>query len=164
MELSLAFPFPLRQFFEPGQVLPGVFDTARNSVPDKFKNELHSFQGWIEAHQEERIELRLECLRVDDLVVALPILDLGLRERMQHYQVKRPLVLGHFPVTRQMLDRKEVFIERNVEFSGKNLLRVKLAIFPKLLQDFACVCANNSDHGVEPSDVGRARGSNSVVD
>src|SRR5229473_4812908 len=149
MELSLAFPFPLRQFFEPGQVLPSVFDTARNSVPDKFKNELHSFQGWIEAHQQERIELRLECIRVYDMVIALPIIDFSLRERMQHHQVQRSLVLGYFPVMARMLDRKEVFIERNVEFCSKDLLWIKCVIVAKLLQDFPCFRTGSSHQGVQ---------------
>src|SRR6266480_1009829 len=83
MELSLACPFSLCQFFEPWHIFPCVFDTARDSIPDELKSELHAFQGWIEAHQ-----------------------------------VKRPLVLGHSPVARQMLNRKEIFIERDVKFRG----------------------------------------------
>ena len=73
MELPLAYPFPLSQFLEPRQVSPCVFDTAKNSVSDELKNKLDPLQRWIEAHQEERIELRLECVRVNDLVVALPM-------------------------------------------------------------------------------------------
>src|SRR6266852_5686203 len=164
MELSLAFPFPLRQFFEPGQVLPGVFDTARNSVADKFKNEFHAFQGWIEAHQEERIELRLECVRVDDLVIALPIVDLSLGERMDHHQVECSLVFADLLVIVRTLNWTEVFIKRNVEFRGKDRLRVKRVVVPKCLQDFACFGASISDQGVEYFEVCGAPGSNKVVD
>src|SRR5260370_15344380 len=113
MKLSLACPFPLCQFLEPRQVSPCVFDIARNPISDELKNELHAFQRWIEAHQEERIELRLKCVRVDDLEVALPIVDLGLRERMEHHQVKSSLVLGYLPAVACLLNRKEVFVERN---------------------------------------------------
>src|SRR5258708_36018409 len=35
VELSLARPFPLRQSFEPGQILPCVFGTARGSIAPK---------------------------------------------------------------------------------------------------------------------------------
>src|SRR6266849_415179 len=70
MELSLTRPFPLGQFLEPAQVLPCEFGTASNSIADEFKDELHAFQRWIEAHQQERIELRLECISVYDLVIA----------------------------------------------------------------------------------------------
>src|SRR5258708_11261370 len=137
MELLLACPLPLCQFLEPGQVLPCVFDTARNSIAHELQDELHAFQGWIEAHQEERIELRLECVRVDDLVIALPIVDLSLGERMDHHQVKRSLVFGCLRGISRVLDWKEVFIKRNVEFSRKDLLRVKRVVGPKLLQDFS---------------------------
>jgi hypothetical protein len=82
MEPPLACPLPPCQFLEPRQVSPCVFDTARNSISDDLKNKLDTLRRWIEAHQEERIELRLECVRVDDLVVALPIVDLGFRKGM----------------------------------------------------------------------------------
>ena len=123
MELLLAFPLPLSQFLEPRQVSPCVFDAARNSISDELKNKLDALQRWIEAHQEERIELRLECVRVDDLVVALPTVDLSLRPRMQHHQVECSLVDGYLSVIARMLNRKEVFIERNVEFSSKESSR-----------------------------------------
>lgn len=87
----------------------------------------------IEAHREERIEFRLECVRVDDLVIALPIVDLSLGERVDHHQVKRLLILRYLSVIVRMLDRKEVFIKRNVQFRGKDLLRVKGVVVPKLL-------------------------------
>ena len=73
MEPPLSGPLPLCQFLEPGQVSLCVFDTARNSISDELKNKLDPLQRWIEAHQEERIELRLECFCVNDLVVALPM-------------------------------------------------------------------------------------------
>ncbi len=87
MKFSLTGSFPLRQFLKPGKVLARVFDTARDSIAHKLKNEFHPLQGRIEAHQEERIELRLECIRFDDLVVALPIVDLSLCKRLEHHQV-----------------------------------------------------------------------------
>jgi hypothetical protein len=43
-----------------------------------------------------------------------------------------------------MLERKEVFVERDREFSRKDLLRVKCVIVPKLLQDFPCLGAGIS--------------------
>ena len=98
VEFSLACSFPLRQFFEPGKVLARIFDTTRRSIAHELEDEFHPFQGWIEAHQEERIEFRLECVRVDDLVIALPIIDLSLGERMDHHQVKRSLVVGWIPL------------------------------------------------------------------
>src|SRR5713226_10141011 len=109
MELSLACPFPPCQFFEPWQVLPCVFGTARNSIADELKNKLHALQRWVEAHEQEWIELRLECVRVDGLVVALPIVNLSLRERMQHDQVKRPLVVGYWSVIAHVLNGEEAF-------------------------------------------------------
>jgi hypothetical protein len=142
MELPLACPLPLSQFLEPRQVSPCVFDTARNSISDELENKLDAFQRWIEAHQEERIELRLEGVRVDDLVVALSIVDLTLRERMQHHQVECPLVDGYSSVISRMFDRKEVFIERDIEFRGKNCLRVKRVVAPEPLQNFPCLSAS----------------------
>src|SRR6266853_6426157 len=115
MELPLTRPFPLSQFLEPRHICPCVLDTARSSISHELQNELHQFQRRVEAHQQERIELRLECVRLDDLVVALPILDLGLCDRMKHHQVEGPLVVGYLSVLR-MLDRKEAFVERNMEF------------------------------------------------
>jgi hypothetical protein len=109
MELPLACPLPLCQFLEPGQLSPCVFDTAKNPISDELKNKLDALNRWIETHQEMRIELRLECVRVDDLVVALPIVDLSLRERMQHHQVECPLVVSYLSVINRMLNRKEVF-------------------------------------------------------
>jgi hypothetical protein len=139
MELSLTCPFPLSQFLEPRHICPCVFGTARNSIADELQNELHPFQRRVEAHQEERIELRLECARLDDLVVALPIVDLGLRERMEHHQVKCPLIGSYWSVIARMLDRNEAFVERNVEFSRKDLLRIKCVVVPELLQNFSCL-------------------------
>src|SRR5487761_1339585 len=115
MELSLACPFPLCQFLEPRHIFPCVFGTARNSISHELQGKLHPFQRWIEAHQEQRIELRLECFSVDDLVVALPIGDLGLREGMKHHEVKCPLVGSYWSLITRMLNRNEVFIERNME-------------------------------------------------
>src|SRR6266446_4732385 len=164
VELSLARPFPLRQFFEPGQILACVFDAARGSIAHELQNELHTFQRWIEAHQEERIEFRLECIRVDDLVIALPIVDLSLGERMDHHQVERSLILRYLSVIVRMLDRKEVSIKRNVKFRGKDLLRIKRVVVPKPLQDFACFGASTSDQGVEYFEVRGAPGSNKMVE
>src|SRR5229473_4872053 len=164
MELSLACPFPLGYLLEPGQVPPCVFNEARDPISDELKNELHSFQGWIEAHQEERIELRLECVRVDDLVIALQIADLSLGERMDHHQVERSLVFADLLVIVRTLDWTEVFIKRNMEFRGKDLLRVKRVVVPKCLQDFACFGASTSDQGVEYFEVCGAPGSNKVVE
>src|SRR5487761_2008935 len=133
MKFSLAGSFSLRQLLEPRQILPCVLDAARSSIAHKLQNELHPLQRWIETHEQKRIELRLECIRLDDLVVALPIVDLGLREGMKHYEVKCALVLGYLPVIVRLLDRNEVFIERNMEFSRKDLLRVKCVFVPELL-------------------------------
>src|SRR5882762_8632411 len=83
---------------------------------------------------------------------------------MEHYQVKRLLVLGHSPVTRQMLDGKEVFIKRNVEFRGKDLLRVKSMVAPKLPQDFSCLVTSALHQGVEYFEVRGAPGSNKVIE
>ena len=100
MELSLTCPLPLCQLLEPRQVSPCVFDTARNSISDELKNKLDALKRWIETHQQERIELRLKRFCVNDLVVDLPIVDLGLRERMQRHQYssiqQRPLCLLFF--------------------------------------------------------------------
>src|SRR6266478_1879539 len=164
VELSLARPFPLRQFFEPGQILACVFDAARGSIAHELQNELHAFQRWIEAHQEERIEFRLECVRVDDLVIALPIVDLSLGERMDHLQVKRSLVFADLLIIVRMLDRKEVFIERNVKFRGKDLLRIKSVVAPKLLQDVSCLHTSALHQGVEYFEVRGAPRSDEVVD
>src|SRR5712664_147606 len=164
VELSLACSFPLRQFLEPGQVLSRVLNRTRGSIADELQNEFHAFQGWIEAHQEERIELRLECVRVDDLVIALPIVDLSLGERMDHHQVKRSLVLGCLRGISRVLDWKEVFIKRNVEFRGKDLLRIKSVVAPKPLQDFSCLVTSALHQGVEYFEVRGAPRSDEVVD
>src|SRR5882672_9534335 len=164
VEFSLACPLPLRQFFEPGQILPYVFGAARGSIAHELQNEFHAFQGWIEAHQQERIEFRLECIRVDDLVIALPIVDLSLGERMDHHQVERSLILRYLSVIARMLDRKEVFIKRNVEFRGKDLLRVECMIVPKRLQDFSCLVTSALHQGVEYFEVRGAPRSDEVVD
>ena|ERR1700730_7725913 len=58
---------------------------SRGCVTASLKNKLDALERWIEAHQKERIELRLKYFCVNDLVVALPIVDLSLRERMQHH-------------------------------------------------------------------------------
>src|SRR5258708_33080495 len=164
VELSLACSFPLRQFLEPGQVLSRVLNRTRGSIPDELQNEFHAFQGWIEAHQQERIELRLECVRVDDLVIALPIVDLSPGERMDHHQVECSLVFADLLVIVRTLYWTEVFIKRNVQFRGKDLLRVKRVVVPKCLQDFACFGASTSDQGVEYFEVCGAPGSNNVVE
>jgi hypothetical protein len=41
---------------------------------------------------------------------------------MQHHQVECPLVVSYLSVIARMFNRKEVFIECNVEFSSENLL------------------------------------------
>ncbi len=46
-----------------------------------------------------------------------------------------------------MLDRKEVLIQRNVEFSRKDLLRVKGVVVPKLRKNFLCLSAGASNAG-----------------
>jgi hypothetical protein len=61
------------------------------------------------------------CIRIDDLVITLPIVDLSLGERRQHHQVECSLVFGDLPGIIRMLDGKEVFIQSNVEFRGKDL-------------------------------------------
>ena len=94
MELYLAYPFPLCQLLERRQVLPRVFNTARHAIAHELKNELDALQSWVEAHQEQWIEFRLEGVCVDDLVVALLIVDLSVRERIKHHQIQRALVLG----------------------------------------------------------------------
>jgi hypothetical protein len=63
-----------------------------------------------------------------------------------------------------MVDWKEVFIKRNVEFSRKDLLRVKGVIVTKLHQDLACFSANTSDQGIEYSEVRGAPGFSKVVE
>src|SRR5712664_4924103 len=83
---------------------------------------------------------------------------------MDHHQVKRPLVLGQLPAVVRMLDWKEVFIKRNVEFRGKDLLRIKGVVAPKLLQDFACFGPNSSDQDVEHFEVRGAPRSDEMVD
>src|SRR5207247_2762430 len=118
----------------------------------------------IEAHQEKHIELRFECVRVDDLVIALPIVDLGLGERMDHHQVKRSLVFADLLVIVRMLDGKEVFIKRNVQFRGKDLLRIKSVVAPKRLQNFSCLVTSALHQGVEYFEVCGAPRSDEVVD
>jgi hypothetical protein len=54
VKFSLAFS--LCQFFQPGQIGTGVFDTPGGSIPDKFKVEFHPFQRWVETHQEHRVK------------------------------------------------------------------------------------------------------------
>ena len=66
MELSLACPFPLCQFLEPRHIFTRVFDTAGNSIAHELQNELHPFQDGLRHIRRERIELRLECVRLDD--------------------------------------------------------------------------------------------------
>jgi hypothetical protein len=53
---------------------------------------------------------------------------------MDHHQVKRALVFADLLILVRMLDGKEVFIKRNVEFRGKDVLRIKRVVGPKLLQ------------------------------
>jgi hypothetical protein len=48
---------------------------------------------------------------------------------MEHYQVHRALLLGYLRVVTRMLDRKEVFIERNIEFRGENFVRISTVYF-----------------------------------
>jgi hypothetical protein len=43
---------------------------------------------------------------------------------MEHHQVECPLVVSYLSVIARMLNRKEVFIERNMEFRRKDFLRV----------------------------------------
>jgi hypothetical protein len=52
-------------------------------------------------------------------------------------------------VIARMVDRKKVFIERNVEFSRKNFLRVKCVVISKLFQTFPCLGTGASHQGVE---------------
>jgi len=125
VELPLPRSFSLRQFLEPGQVLALVLDAARSAIAHELQDEPHLFQRRIEAHQQERIELRLERVRVDDLVVALPIVDLSFRERMERDKVERSLVFGCSPVILRSLNRMEVLIERDVEFGCQNVFWVK---------------------------------------
>src|SRR6266404_9439854 len=68
---------------------------------------------------------------------------------MDHHQVKRSLVFADLLVIVRMLDRKEVFIERNVKFRGKDLLRIKSVVAPKLLQDVSCLHTSALHQGVE---------------
>src|SRR5260370_17249663 len=63
-----------------------------------------------------------------------------------------------------MLDGKEGFIKRNVEFRGKDLLWVKRVVAPKLLQDFSCLVTSALHQGVEYFEVRGAPGSNKVVE
>ena len=44
MKLPLAYPFPLRQFLEPGKVLARVFDTAQSFITEELQDEFHLFQ------------------------------------------------------------------------------------------------------------------------
>src|SRR5713101_5655610 len=83
---------------------------------------------------------------------------------MDHHQVKRSLVLGQLPAVVWMLDRKEVFIKRNVEFRGKDLLRIKGVIASKLLQDFSCLVTSALHQGVEYFEVRGAPRSDEVID
>src|SRR5216684_2583932 len=90
--------------------------------------------------------------------------DLSLGERMDHHQVKRSLVFGDLPFIVRMLDGKEVFIKRNVEFCSKDLLRVKRVVVPKRLQNFSGLITNALHQGVEYFEVPGAPRSDEVVD
>src|SRR5712664_2627463 len=83
---------------------------------------------------------------------------------MDHHQVKRSLVFRDLRFIVWMLVGKEVFIKRNVEFRGKDLLRVKSVVAPKLLQDFSCLVTSALHQGVEYFEVRGAPGSNKVVE
>src|SRR6266850_7050257 len=83
---------------------------------------------------------------------------------MQLHQVKRPLVLGRLPAIVRMIDWKEVFIKRNVKFRGKDPLRIKGVVGPKLLQDFSCLVTSALHQGVEYFEVRGAPRSDEVVD
>src|SRR6266849_955582 len=63
-----------------------------------------------------------------------------------------------------MPDRKEVFIERNVKLSRKDLLRIKCVVIPKLLENFPCLDTGAFHQSVEYFEVRRAPGSVKVVD
>src|ERR1051325_7351832 len=83
---------------------------------------------------------------------------------MDHHQVERSLVFADLPFIVCMLDGKEVFIKRNVEFRGKDLLRVKSVVAPKLLQDLSCLVTSALHQGVEYFEVRGAPRSDKLVD
>ena len=63
-----------------------------------------------------------------------------------------------------MVDWKEVFVERNMQFRGKDLLRIKGVVATKCLQDFSCLITSALHQSVEYFEVRRASGSDKVVD
>src|SRR5258708_22559499 len=76
MQLSLAFPLSLRDFFEPWHVTARILHLPGRPVSYEFKNERYFLQSWIAAEQEKWIELGLKRVGVDDLKVTFPVVDL----------------------------------------------------------------------------------------
>jgi len=75
-----------------------------------------------------------------------------------------PLVGGYRRLIARMLSGKEVFVEPDMEFSRKDLLRVKCVVIPKLLQDFLRIGAGASRQAVKNFQVRRASRRDQVAD
>jgi hypothetical protein len=83
---------------------------------------------------------------------------------VHHHHIECPFIFDSFCVPFRRLNRKEVFIERNVDLRGKDLLRVKGVVVPKLFQDLACLAPSTSHQGVECFEIRGASRSDQVVE
>src|SRR5258708_20513443 len=95
MQLSLALPLSLRDFFKPRHFTAQVLHLAGRPVSYEFQNERYFLQGWVAAEQEKWINLGLKRVRVDDLKVTFPLIALSPRAAMHLHQV--PTTATHPP-------------------------------------------------------------------
>src|SRR5260370_8394280 len=76
MQLSLALPLSLRDFFKPRHFTAQVLHLAGRPVSYEFKNERYFLQSWVAAEQEQWINLGLNLFAVDYLKLPFPFSNL----------------------------------------------------------------------------------------
>src|SRR5260370_21931788 len=170
MQLSLALPLSLRDFFKPRHFTAQVLHLAGRPVSYESKNERYFLQSWVAAEQEKWIELGLKRVGVDDLKVTFPVIDLCPRAGMQLHQVQTTEIRNPTVCTRRIcvrayslgINRFKAFIEGDLQFGIDNFLGIDVMIVFEALEDRSSIRAPALHQFVEELEVPSAPGFNQV--